>query len=103
MSNLHASLRSDHLAAQASLNRLHLLYRFDLRQRNWVLQELEIRNGLDSTLPAGLAALASAIAKNISDSSDPSLGGDKPSKTATRRMGIRHSLRRYLGKSKNQN
>jgi hypothetical protein len=103
MSNLHASLQPDPLAAQSSLNRLHLLYQFDLRQRTWVLQALEIRSGKNSLVPAGLAALASALAKNISDFSDPSVGGNKPSKTATRRIGIRHSLRRSLGKTKNEN
>jgi hypothetical protein len=103
MSTLQASLRLDPLAARVSLNRLHLLYRFDLRQRTWLLQALEIRSGNNSPFPTGLAALASAIAKNISDFSDPALGGDKPSKTAARRIGIRHSLRASLGKPKNEN
>jgi hypothetical protein len=103
MSTLQASLPPDPLAAQVSLNRLNLLYRFDLQQRTWVLQALEIRSGNNSPFPAGLAALASAVAKNNSDFSDPALGGDKPSKIATRRIGIRHSLRRSWGKPKNEN
>jgi hypothetical protein len=97
MSQLPVLLGPNPLAAQASLNRLHLLYRFDLRQRSWVLQALEIRSGNNSPFPTGLAALATAIAKNISCFSDPAWGGDKPSKTGGRRIGIRHSLRRSLG------
>jgi hypothetical protein len=85
MSVLQSSLAPDSLAAQVSLNRLHLLYRFDLRQRTWVLQALEIRSGHNSPFPAGLAALASAIARNISDFSDPAQGGDHPVKTVSRR------------------
>src|ERR1700679_3431878 len=71
MSALPTSIRPDPYAVQCHLNRLHLLYQFDLRQRIWVLQALEIRGGLNSTFPAGFAALASAIAKNTSDFSDP--------------------------------
>jgi hypothetical protein len=100
MSHLPILLRAGPWAAQANLNRLNLLYRFDFRQRTWVLQALEIRRDNNSPLPAGLAALALAIAKNISDFSDPALGGDKTSRTADRRMGIRHSLRWSWRKSK---
>ena len=89
-------------AAQASLNRLHLLYRFDLRQRIWVLQALEIRSGNNPPFPTGLAALATAIAKNISDFSDPAPGGESPVKTACRRMEIRQLFKRPLRKTKNQ-
>jgi hypothetical protein len=78
MSAVHNPVQHEPLAVQASLNRLNLLYRFDLRQRTWVLQALEIRSGKNSLVPAGLAALASAIVKNISDFSDPSLGGANP-------------------------
>jgi hypothetical protein len=100
MSTLQASLLPDPLAAQVSLNRLHLLYRFDLRQRTWVLQALEIRSGNNSPFPTGLAALASAIAKNISDFSDPAKGGDQPSRATTRRIRIRRSVHGLLGKTK---
>jgi hypothetical protein len=100
MSILQASLRPDPLATQVSLNRLHLLYRFDLRQRTWMLQALEIRSGINSPSPTGLAALASAIAKNISDFSDPAKGGDQPSRATRRRIGIRRSVHGLLWKTK---
>ena len=102
MSQFQDLLQPDSLAAQTSLNRLHLLYRFDFRQRTWVLQALEIRGGNHSPFPAGLASLASAIAKNISDFSDPSPGGERPVKTASRRTRIRQLFTRPLRKIKNQ-
>src|SRR5476651_139942 len=102
MSALQTFVRPDPHAVQVHLNRLHLLYRFDLQQRTWVLQALEIRSGLNSTFPAGFASLASAIAKNISDFSDPAPGGDQPAKTASRRTGIRQLFQRPLRTTKNQ-
>lgn len=102
MSTLQISVRPDPYAVQVHLNRLHLLYRFDLRQRTWVLQALEISSGNNSPFPPGLAALASAIAKSVSDFSDPAPGGDHPAKTASYRTGIRQLLQRPLRKTKNQ-
>ncbi|MEI9865065.1 MAG: hypothetical protein WDN00_11020 [Limisphaerales bacterium] len=51
MSTLQISVRPDPYAVQVHLNRLHLLYRFDLRQRTWVLQALEISSGNNSPFP----------------------------------------------------
>lgn len=102
MATLQTFVWPDSHAVQVHLNRLHLLYRFDLRQRVWVLQALEIRSGRDFTFPAGFAALASAIAKNISDFSDLIPGGNQPAKAASRRTVIRRLFHQPLRITKKQ-
>jgi hypothetical protein len=97
MSALQNPIRSQSVAVPAGLSRLLLVCRFDLQQRSWGLPAWGVRRDSHSIFPSDLAELASAISKNSSDFSDPSLGGAKPSKAAARRTGIRHFSRRLLG------
>jgi hypothetical protein len=74
--------------------------RYDFQNRIWNLpaaqaglnDRLSFSNSRDALLPL----LHVVIAKF----SDPALGGANPSKSATRRIGIRHSLHRSLRKIK---
>jgi hypothetical protein len=76
--------------------------RFDFQNKIWRLpaakatldNKRSFSNARDSLLP-----LLNVV---IAEFSDPSLGGANPSKSATRRIGIRHSLRRSLGTTKHQ-
>jgi hypothetical protein len=89
------------VAAPAGVNRLLLFCRFDFLQKTWGLPPLEIYldRDRDAFFPDDSTVLASAISQNFSD---PSLGGAKPPRIATRRIGIRHSNHRSLGKPNNQ-
>jgi hypothetical protein len=100
MSNFHNPVQMQPLAVPAGLGRLLLLCRFDFRQKRWVLPAWEIPRDRDSRFFADAEILASLISQNPTDFSDPSLGGATPSKSATRRIGIRHSIQRTLGKIK---
>jgi hypothetical protein len=93
MSVLQNPVRHQPFARPANLNRWLLLCRFDFQQRSWGLPAWEVRRDSHAIVPAHSAALASAVSKNLSDFSDPSRGGTKPSKIAIRRIGIRHALR----------
>jgi hypothetical protein len=84
-------------AVPAGLSRWLLLCRFDFRQKSWELPTREILGDTNFLFPADSAALASTISQTHSDFSDPSLGGNKPAKVATRRIVSRHALRRPLG------
>jgi hypothetical protein len=104
MSVLPNPVQSQSFIGQACLNRSLLFCRFDFRQKTWGLPPLEIYldRDRDAVFPNDSTVPPSAISKMPSDFSDPSLGGAKPPKTATRRIGIRHSHHRSLGKPNNQ-
>jgi hypothetical protein len=102
MFNFQNPVQSQPFAVPARLNRLLLFCRFDFRQKSWRFPAWEICRDRDSKISADAAALASAVFKTISDFSDPSLGGAKPPKTETRRIGIRYSNHPSLGKPNNQ-
>jgi hypothetical protein len=92
-------------AVPECLNRSLLLCRFDFRQKSWGLTPLEVYldRDRDSIFPFDSTALASAIFKNISDFSDPSLGGANPQNPQS--VGLesaRHSAG-PLGKNKKTN
>jgi len=74
------------------LSRLLLLCRFDLRQKAWSLPSPDIRRDPAAGFQAGSAALAAVISTQLSNFSDPALGGANPSKTTRRR--------RYFGKTR---
>jgi hypothetical protein len=84
------------------LNRLLVLCRFDLRQKNWGLPAPDIRRDsyFKFYIPADAATLALALAKTIRDFPDPALGGANPSNTASGWIAFRSPLRRFLGKTK---
>jgi hypothetical protein len=90
-------------AEQADRVRLLLQCRYDFQHKIWNLpasqaglnDRLSFSNNQTSLLP-----LLNVV---IAQFSDPSLGGANPSKSATRRIVIRHSLQRSSGKTKNQN
>jgi hypothetical protein len=82
------------------LNRLLLHCRFDLQQKAWSLPSPGIHRDQAAGFPAGSAALALVITRQLSNFSDPALGGSNPSKTARRRIKIRRPLRRSLGKTR---
>jgi hypothetical protein len=71
-------------AVPASLNRLLVLCRFDLRQKSWALPSPVIRRDrhFKFSISADAAALALAVSKTIIDFSDPSLGAINPSNPA---------------------
>jgi hypothetical protein len=102
MSDLRNPVQPVSPAAQAGLMRLLLECRFDFQNKIWRLpaakatldNKRSFSNARDSLLP-----LLNVV---IAEFSDPSLGGANPSKSATRRIGIRHSLRRSLGTTKHQ-
>jgi hypothetical protein len=100
MFNFQNPVQSQRPAAPAGLNHLLLVCRFDFRQKIWGFPAAGVHRDSNSILPAHSAALAAAISKNLSDFSDPALGGTNPSKTVLRRIGFRHSLGRSLGKTK---
>jgi len=100
MSVLRNPVQRQSFAVSAGLKRLLLLCRFDYRQKSWELPDWEGRHDRDSFLRTDSAALASAISKNPSEFSDPSLGGAKPPMTATCRIGFRPPNHRSLGKTK---
>jgi hypothetical protein len=100
MFNFQNPVSSQPFAVPAGLSRLLLLCRFDYRQKSWELPAWEVRRDRDSKFSADAKILASAVSKIIFDFSDPSLGGANPSQTAQRRIKIRRSLRRSLGKTK---
>jgi hypothetical protein len=87
-------------AAQTGLTRLLLQCRYDFQNRIWNLPASQA--GLNDRLSFSnsRAALLPLLNVVIAEFSDPSLGGANPSKSATRRIGIRHSLQRSLGKIK---
>jgi hypothetical protein len=86
----------------APLSRLLLQCRYDFQNRIWNLPASQA--GFDDRLSFSnsQSALLPLLNVVISEFSDPSLGGASPAKSATRRIGIRHSLRRSLGTTKNQ-
>jgi hypothetical protein len=103
MSVVQYPVSSRPFSVSRGLNRLLLFCRFDFRQKTWALPAPAILRDHGLSFPGRPVELASAISKNLSDFSDPSLGGYKPPKAVTRRIGIRHSLRGPLGKPKTKN
>jgi hypothetical protein len=102
MSILQNPVRRRPFTVQPGLSHLLLLCRFDFRQKIWELPGWEISRAAAAVSPADSGSLASAVSRYSSHFSDPSLGGVRASRTARRRIGLRHSLRRSLGKTKNK-
>jgi hypothetical protein len=80
----------------------HLLCRFDFRLKTWALAVVHFRRDSDSLFPANSAALAFVLSQKISDFSDPTMGGAKPSKTSTNELKSGHNLSRSSTKTKQQ-
>jgi hypothetical protein len=102
MSILQNPVRRRPFTVQPGLSHLLLLCRFDFRQKIWELPGWEINGASTAVSPADSGSLASAVSRYSSHFSDPSLGGVHASKTAGRRIGLRHSLRQSLGKTKHK-
>jgi hypothetical protein len=86
----------------AQLSRSLLQCRYDFQNKIWNLPTSQA--GLNDRLnfSNSQAALLPLLNVVIAEFSDPSLGGAKPPKTATRRIGVRHSNHQSLGKPNNQ-
>ena len=85
---------------QTRLPRLLLQCRYDFQNNIWNLPAPQARLGDRLSFANSQAALLPLLTAVIAQFSDPSLGGANPSKSASRRMGIRHSSQRSLGKTK---
>ena len=88
--------------AQTGLMRLLLECRFDFQNKIWGLPASRASLDDKASFSNARDALLPLLNVVIAEFSDPSLGGANPSKSVTRRIGIRHSLRRSLGTTKNQ-
>jgi hypothetical protein len=84
--------------AQTGLVRLLLQCRYDFQNKIWNLPASQASLNDRLSFSNSQAALLLLLKVVIAEFSDPSLGGAKLPKTITRRIGIRHSLHRSLGK-----
>jgi hypothetical protein len=74
--------------------------RFDFQHRAWSLPNFDDPKEAEKALTIFARGLLSKSVPVTSNNSDPALGGITPSKIPIRRMGVRPSRRRSLGKTK---
>jgi len=86
----------------AQLSRLLLPCHYDFQNRIWNLPASQVGLNERLTISNDQAALLPLLNVVITGFSDPSLGGASPSKSASRRIGIRPFHHRSLGKPNKQ-
>jgi hypothetical protein len=87
-------------ATQTGLARLLLQCHYDFQNKIWNLPASQAGPDDRLSFSNSQSALLPLLNVVIAEFSDPSLGGANAPKSATRRIGIRHSLQRSLGKIK---